>query len=134
MLVAHGDLLSGGVKGKKTKHATRVYNGRDVVGSVQPARSGVIVSSYAVKTDGALSFSMGQTLMKPARILCTLWVLCTSNLLVDYPVVAGSMKCTHAIDSVVLFVSLPVLLRINGCFTQVQQPLVATPITPVITR
>ena len=55
------------------------------------------------RTDGALSFSMGETLMKPPRILCTLWVLCTSSRHVGYPGVAGIVECTRAIDSVVLF-------------------------------
>ena len=45
--VAEGGLLWGGEKGRKTKCATKVCSGRDVVGGVHPARRGVIFSSYA---------------------------------------------------------------------------------------
>ena len=41
--------------------------------------------------------------MKPPRILCTLWVLCTSSRHVDYLVVVGTVECTHSIDCVVFF-------------------------------
>ena len=45
--VAEGGLLLGGEKGRKTKCATKVCSGCDVVGGVHPARRGVIFSSSA---------------------------------------------------------------------------------------